>query len=279
MKRLRVLVPTVILLLAWASVVQAQTMNQKVVTYLNSKVGVRSGGGECAHAASEALRVAGAQFNTSLIAPDFPAAGDYVWGTLIKKIEYSNNAWSDSSPTAKTQPGDVLQYYNTKLVNSKTASGQVTWIALHHTSIVAEVDSAGMPFRVFEQNASGVRKVLRTAINLRTLKNSTASSVGWVRIYRPVPRVTNKFQFVILNNTAAAKDVSIRLNGAPLGSVPTTATNTAGSYLMMFIDVPPTTTGFTIVLPNGVSIPVANACCYEAYTGTDSRDVWRQLLQ
>ena len=272
MNRLRILIPTVIFLLASTPVVQAQTLNQKVVNYLNSKVGVRCGGGECAHAASEALRVAGGEFITSLYAADSPAAGDYVWGTLIKKVEYSNSRWTDSSPTAKAQPGDILQYYNTKLV-----SGTVTLIAARHTSIVAAVDTAGMPTLVYEQNMSGIRTVRKNAIDLKTLKNNNTASAGWVRIYRPVARI-KKFQFAMLNNTAALQTVTIKYGTQNMGSVPLTVTNTAGSYVMLWIDAPPTLTGLTLVLSNGKSIALADFGCYEAYSGTDGKPAWRKLV-
>jgi hypothetical protein len=273
MNRLRILAPTIIFMLASASVVQAQTLNQKVVTYLNTKVGVRVGGGECAHVASEAIRVAGGEFITSLYAADSPAAGDYVWGTLVKKVEYASTRWTDSSPTAKALPGDVMQYYNTKLV-----SGTVTWIATRHTSIVAAVDTAGMPTLVYEQNISGIRTVRKNAIDLRTLKNYNTATAGWVRIYRPVARV-QKFQFAILNNTAVAQTATIKYGTQNLGSVPLTAINTGGSYVMLWIGAAPTFTGLSLVLSNEKSIALADFGCYEVYTGTDGKPAWRKLLQ
>ena len=273
MNRSRVFIPAVLFLLASTAVVQAQTLNQKVVTYLNAKVGVRCGGGECAHASSEGLRVAGAEFIPSLIAADSPGSGDYVWGTLIKKVEYASGKWTDSSPTAKVQPGDVLQYKNTKLT-----SGTVTTAAVGHTSVVAAVDAAGMPTFVFEQNTSGVRTLKKNTIDLKTLKNNNTASPGWARIYRPVARI-NKFQIAVLNNTAAAQTVTLKYGVQTVSSIPLTATNTSNSYLMVWVGAPSTQTGLTLVLSNGKSIALANAGCYEAYLGTDGKPAWRKLAQ
>src|SRR5687768_10005145 len=63
--------------------VQTPTINEKVAAYLDAHLGQRVGGGECAHAATEALRAAGARF----IRPaDAPKPGDYVWGSLVKVL-------------------------------------------------------------------------------------------------------------------------------------------------------------------------------------------------
>ena len=113
MRLIRCLLPAVLLLLL-SSACQAQTINQKIVTFLEGKRSVRVGGGECAHVASEALRVSGGEFVSSDLGADYPAAGDYVWGTLVKVVSYSNGKWTDSNPTAKALPGDILQYRNTR---------------------------------------------------------------------------------------------------------------------------------------------------------------------
>src|SRR4051794_18218795 len=85
----------------------ADTLNSKVVKYLEGKIGTRIGGGECVHVATEALRAAGAEFITTDLGADNPVSGDYVWGTFVKEIAIKGGKWSDSSLSAKVLPGDV----------------------------------------------------------------------------------------------------------------------------------------------------------------------------
>ena len=90
LRRLQVIVPAVLFVLASASYSEAQTLNQKIVTFLSGKAGTRIGGGECAHVATEALRVAGAEFTSTDLGADSPSAGDYVWETLIKTVSVTS---------------------------------------------------------------------------------------------------------------------------------------------------------------------------------------------
>jgi hypothetical protein len=83
----------------------AQTLNSKVAAYMATKVGVRCGGGECAHAATEALRVAGAEFTSADFGPDSPQRGDYVWGTLVKEISAVTGRPVDSKPNHNRPTG------------------------------------------------------------------------------------------------------------------------------------------------------------------------------
>src|SRR5262245_52498835 len=106
--------------------VETQTINDRVVAYLDARLGRRVGGGECAHAVTEALRAAGARF----IRPaDSPNPGDYVWGSLVKVI----TPGGDSAPGVACKPGDIIQYRNARFSNGMYAT--------HHTAIVAAVDS------------------------------------------------------------------------------------------------------------------------------------------
>ena len=58
-----------------------------MVTFLGGKVNARVGGGECAHMATEALRVGGGEFIPKSLGTDYPGSGDYVWGTLGLRIK------------------------------------------------------------------------------------------------------------------------------------------------------------------------------------------------
>ena len=100
--------------------VQAQTIGSSMVTFLNGKLNARVGGGECAHIATEALRVAGGEFVSSDLGADSPAAGDYDWGSLVTVISYTTK-WADSNPANLAQPGDVIQYNTATFTYSKTS--------------------------------------------------------------------------------------------------------------------------------------------------------------
>jgi hypothetical protein len=56
------LIALVMTAVSFSPACHGQTLNSKIATFLAGKVGVRVGGGGCAHAASEALRAAGAEF-------------------------------------------------------------------------------------------------------------------------------------------------------------------------------------------------------------------------
>jgi hypothetical protein len=188
---------------------QAATLNQQIVAFCQSHRGSRVGGGECAHLAMEALRVAGADFT----AHDPNHNGDYVWGTLVTTITRGRDTSS-----ARCQPGDIIQFQNV------TLSGG--WTAGQHTAIVAAVDSLGRPTQVYEQNVgvdgkgkgSGAHdrtdRLDPVAINMHTITSGT------VHIYRAVPRVTHagSYNFSLVNNTSAAVTVQLRFGTNNVGS-------------------------------------------------------------
>lgn len=252
-----ILIATILLNISSAS---AQTINQKVATYLESNLSKQIGGGECAHAAAEALRASGAEFYSADLGADFPSAGDYVWGTLMKVVSVTNNTWTDSSPATKLLPGDVLQYGNTRF-----NYGTYTTSATRHTTIVATVDSAGLPTQVYEQNFSGDRTVKKRSINLKKLTS------GWIRAYRPKARkdIAGKTKFTITNLTATSTTLSVRYNGTSIGSASVGKTNTASAWVSMYLMSSSSTVKFSLVLPNGRSITATNAAGYEIYTGAD----------
>jgi hypothetical protein len=264
----RLLLPAALLFLLLPPVCQAQTINQKIVTFLEGKLTVRVGGGECAHAASEALRASGGEFIASDLGADYPTAGDYIWGTTVKVVSNSNGKWTDSNPTAKALPGDILQYHNTRIVVGTTTS-----TATHHTSIVAAVNAAGLPTLIYEQNVNGVRTLQKHSIDLTKL------TAGWVRISRPKARIdrTGQSKFSLVNNTTAAQSVTVKFGTTPLGSVSLGVANTASSYIMEWLSSSSTTTKFTLVLANGSSIAVDNAGGYEVYPGTGGKAAIRKL--
>src|SRR4051812_31733060 len=107
-----------------------------IATFCQGRLETRVGGGECAHLAMEALRVAGAEFQRSG-SPDAPDKGDYVWGKLVKVVLATGKGAQDKNPKVRCRVGDILQ-----MRDARFAGGQ---FAAHHTAIVAAVDANGYP--------------------------------------------------------------------------------------------------------------------------------------
>lgn len=262
------LIALVLTVVSFSSACHGQTLNSKVATFLAGKVGVRVGGGECAHAASEALRSSGAEFTNTDLGPDSPAAGDYVWGTLVKTISFVNGKWTDSSPTSKLLPGDVIQYRNTKFVYPTS-----TVTASQHTSVVATVNTAGSATFVYQQNFNAIRSVTKDAIDLTKLVS------GYLRIYRPKARVnrTGQTKFSITNNRTSNQTITMLVGSSNLGTFSLTSANTLASYSTRWITLTGTTMPITLRLSNGSSVSVVNAGGYEIYTNSAGAAAIRKL--
>lgn len=211
-------------LMTAATAAQAE-IGSSMVTYLNENLNNRLGGGESEHLATEALRVNEGEFINAELGVDSPATGDYVWGTLITVISYSNQKWSDSNPTAACQPGDIIQY-------GGSAEFGTTKYATHHTSVVntvsASTQTAGSrPTAVFQQNFNNVRTVQNAAIDTKQL------TAGWLRIYRPKARedVTNTYKITLVNKTTDSQHVKVMVDNTTINSFTLTPANTASSFL------------------------------------------------
>ncbi|HUQ71884.1 MAG TPA: hypothetical protein VM165_20300 [Planctomycetaceae bacterium] len=243
-----------------------QTVGSNMVSFLNGKVGVRVGGGECAHMATEALRVSGGEFVPSDLGVDSPSSGDYVWGDLVTVISYASKKWTDSSPANKCQVGDIIQYGSAKFGKTSFPS--------KHTSVVTAVDATkSRPTAVLQQNFGGVRTVKAATINV------TGLTAGWIRIYRPRPRVDvqNVWKFTTVNNTSTSQAYSLMVDTAVISSVSPTAANTAGSFRIHKV----TTDGTVpcLVLSNGQSLFVTTTKGLELYQLTSGSAGVRQLSQ
>ena len=245
---------------------QAQTYSGSgMVTYLTGKVGLRLGGGECAHMATEALRVNGGEFIPTDLGADSPAAGDNVWGTLLTTVTF-NKVVTYSVPTAAILPGDIIQY------GSGTKIGTATYA--RHTSVVQTVNTAtaSRPTAVFQQNFGAVRTVKSATIDLTKL------TAGWLRIYRPKARVdvVNKWKYTVVNNATTSQTYTIMVGTSTVSTVSLTAANTVGSFKIATV----TTTGTVpalVLSSNGTSIYLANAKGDEIYNPTTSTFGLRQL--
>ncbi len=244
---------------------EAQTIGNSMVTFLNGRVGTRVGGGECAHMAIEALRVAGGEFYRSDLGADSPASGDYVWGSLITVISSSNSKWTDSNPAVACLPGDVIQFgAGTKIATASYPT--------RHTAVVQAVNTKQRPSAVFQQNFNAVRSVKTATIDVTKL------TAGWIRIYRPIPRINaaNTWKFTIVNNASTQQTYSLMAGTTTVGTVTVAAANTAASFYVHKV----TTTGaIPSIVNNSNTIYVNNAKGDEIYNPTTSTFGIRQLAQ
>lgn len=197
-------------LLLTAVTAPAQNYNSAIVTYCEANLGRRVGSGECAHLATEALRVVGAEFtrtdkNGKRIA-DSPKNGDYVWGELVYKKEISGGLEiEDTVVGKKVRPGDIIQYGGARFANGRTID--------HHTAIVAEVDRNGRPTQVYQQNTGKLKgKTDGREVSKGTGIDSSLTD-GRVMIYRAVRPSNPAPVQITLTNNAQAGDVTYEYFG------------------------------------------------------------------
>lgn len=245
------LILTFVLFFTFDGIANGQSIGAKMVTFLDKRIDHKLGGGECAHLASEALRVAGGEFIRSDIAPDFPTSppGNYVWGTLVTVIEFKNGKIVDSNLSSKVSPGDIIQYRNVKLSNGKSYP--------HHTSVVCSVNTKARPSKVYEQNISGVRKCMKNSIDL------TKMTAGWVRIYRPKARSGGSTvkKFTIVNFKDFSETVKIKV-----GSRTTSLVLTKYDTTDCFKSYKQTTSSKAyLVSSDGHSVEITSGVGYYAY--------------
>jgi hypothetical protein len=138
----------------------------RLVTYLNDRIAMTIGDGECWTAADSAIREIGAAR---------PGSDLYVWGSVVQH--------------ADMQPGDILQFSQfTVTVNQEDGSwAQLSFGAPRHTAIVESVNSDGS-VNLLQQNYDGVRSVagLRNVfLNSGSAGTATVTTSGSVIRYRP----------------------------------------------------------------------------------------------
>jgi hypothetical protein len=250
-------------------------IGSSMVTLLQGRIGTRMGGGECAHMATEALRISGGEFYPGDLGADSPNSGDSVWGTLVTTISYSTK-WTDSNPTNHCLPGDVIQYRNAVFTTSTTVKGKTTTTTVscpQHTSVVSTVNTGGRPTAVFQQNFNNVRTVQTASID------TTKLTAGWIRIYRPKARkdTVDVWKVSVVNNASTSQKVDVTVGTSVLFSLSLTQANTAGSYAVYEV----TTTGTVPcnVLSNGTSVYSQSAKGDNIYNPTSTTVGIQQLSQ
>ena len=247
---------------ATAPAAASSTVGQKMVAFLESHLGDRLGGGECAHLATEALRVSGGKFIHS------SPTDDYIWSNqMVTKVTGGKTAVY-SNPSAKIQPGDIIQYTNAKFSDGKTAK--------HHTSVVASVNSAGRVTAVYEQNVGKLvkgssnpkRYVVKQSLDLSKLTS------GYVKIYRPETRSvqSGRYEFTIVNKTRSSASYQLKM-GSTTKSYSATSDNTAGSFKTHWI----TSSSRPSIIVNGKSISLTDGYAYEIYTSSSGKAAVRIL--
>jgi hypothetical protein len=137
-----------------------------IVSYLNDRIAMTIGNGECWDAAESAIRSIGASR---------PGSALYVWGSVVQH--------------ADLQPGDILQFsqFTVRVTQGDGAWNEQTFGAPRHTAIVESINSNGS-VNLLHQNYDGVRSVagLRTIfLTSGSQDGATVTTSGSVTRYRP----------------------------------------------------------------------------------------------
>lgn len=137
-----------------------------IVTYLNDRVAMTIGAGECWDAAETAITSIGAAR---------PGSDLYVWGSVVLQ--------------ADLQPGDILQFsqFTVTVTQEDGSWAQLSFGAPRHTAIVESINSDGS-VNLLHQNYDGVRSVagLRSVfLTGGSQGGATVTTSGSVTRYRP----------------------------------------------------------------------------------------------
>jgi hypothetical protein len=178
------------------------SINAAVVNFCVQNYQQEVGGGQCANLATEALRVAGAEF-------EFP---NYKWGEPVETIVNGKATFYGA-----VQAGDIIQYRN--------AQGGL------HTAIVDTVDEeTGQPVLVFEQDTQWQKdqtgpwldtNMKEVHLNDRAYQFGAGAEhyPGTITIYQPIPRQNNgRIEFTIVNTTG--KSVTVQSTSGPFNLSP-----------------------------------------------------------
>lgn len=247
-----------------------QTLNQRIVTLLESRLGQRMGGGSCSHVATEALRICGGQF----IMPGAPVS-DYVWSpNLVTKVTATPQGPVISHPINRVLPGDVIQYTNARFSDGSQA--------LHHTSVVASVDRVGRIVSVYEQNIGkltpGGQVQQQRFLQKRPLDLGKLIA-GYVKIYRPAARVTQprRWEFTVVNNAPTAASCKLGI-GTWSSNLSFSAANTDDSYRSSVL-----TSGSTGVVPTitvgATTLSIVDGAGYEIFRTSSGAVSVRRLAK
>lgn len=244
---------------------EAQSIGDRMVTFLDGQVSSRVGGGDSSHMATEALRVAGGEFYPGDLGADYPGDGDSVWGTLVTVIRVTDGVWLDSYPDIACQPGDVLQIGGSAKFNDVSYPSRFTAVA-------RTVNDKKRPSSVYRQNFNNVRSVTSATMDVTQLTQ------GWIRIYRPIPRVDadNSWKFTVINNTSSSQPFTVMFGITTVSTQTASSAGNSGSFYVFKI-----TTDGTVpcVVNNDNTIYVETGKGNEIYSTTSNTTALRQLSQ
>jgi len=169
------------LLLAAAASAGTNFLGERIVVFCKLNKDKKVGDGDCYDLAQHALAAAGArpEFKNR----NYPNKGDYVWGIPVLFFEVNDSGLKRAGRVKDVQPGDVIQFRDTKFEGKKSSGGgSYTLKFSHHTAIASAVENDGKEIRIYHQNFGGKKFVLEGSITPEHLQS------GWIRIYRPTPK-------------------------------------------------------------------------------------------
>ena len=179
---------SIALTLAFAAIAPAGTniLGERIFTFCKLNKDKKVGDGDCYDLAQHALAAAGARPESRN--QNFPNKEDYVWGILVLYVESRESGLKSAGRIKDVQPGDVIQFRDTKFAGKNSSDGGAYTLKFsHHTAVVAGVDKDGKVIRILHQNFGGKKVVLEGSITPEHLQS------GWMRIYRPNPEKFRRF--------------------------------------------------------------------------------------
>jgi len=160
---------------------RAGSLAEQIVQFCRENNGKQVGAGNCYALAAKALSAAGAK--PRFLNPDYPGKEDHVWGKLVMYQEATTTGLKRTGTGKDIQPGDVIQFRDTKWEGKKTTGkGNYSLSFGHHTAVVSAVEKDGNLVRIYHQNFGGKKFVTEGSLTLDDLK------AGWIRVYRPIPK-------------------------------------------------------------------------------------------
>jgi hypothetical protein len=154
-------------------------LNARLVAFCRARLGQTVGSGECTDLIEQCMAAIGAHRRM----PDYPNAGDYVWGAFVCSLEAVGGQhvshFGSTGDNGRVVPGDIIQFRDARFEGA-TRNGTYWRSMDHHTAVVERVSDDGSYCQVLEQNADGKRYVLETTLTIPDLRR------GWLRVYRPL---------------------------------------------------------------------------------------------
>jgi len=158
----------------------AASIHDRIIQFCRENMDKQVGDGDCYDLAKHALKAAGAKPQGRY--PDHPGKNDYVWGQQVLVLEASEMGLQRQGQAKELQPGDVIQFRDTRWEGPRSSGkGRYAMALKHHTAVVSGVEDGGKVVKIYHQNYGGKKTVMEGKLQLDDLKS------GWIRCYRPLP--------------------------------------------------------------------------------------------